>query len=156
MALATRGADLRRPTRGRIASWVRARWWGLAVAVLTDGLSTVTAQGEVLPLAERPRLPSGPLVVVANHRSHADSAALLATLGRDRAVRFVAAADYWQAAAPRRWAATALAGISPVHRGGSGWQDLAAGRARRRSSGRRRCGRPSPAGAPAALGGRAG
>jgi 1-acyl-sn-glycerol-3-phosphate acyltransferase len=126
MALITQSPNDRGAAIGRVGSWLRARWWGLAVAVLTDGLSTVTANGEVLALAERPRLPEGPLVVVANHRSHADSAALLATLGRDRPVRFVAAADYWEVSRLRRWAATALAGIWPVHRGGSGWEDLAA------------------------------
>jgi 1-acyl-sn-glycerol-3-phosphate acyltransferase len=110
----------------RLASWLRARWWALVVAILTDGVSTITPDGRVHALAERPRLPEGPLVVVANHRSHADTAALLATLGRDRAVRFVAAADYWQRSRLRRCAAVVLAGIWPVRRGGSGWQDLAA------------------------------
>jgi 1-acyl-sn-glycerol-3-phosphate acyltransferase len=126
MALVMHAARVPAAARWRLTSWLRARWWGLVVAVLTDGLSTVTADGHVLALAQRPRLPEGPLVVVANHRSHADSAALLATLGRDRPVRFVAAADYWESSRLRRWAATALAGVWPVRRGGSGWEDLSA------------------------------
>jgi 1-acyl-sn-glycerol-3-phosphate acyltransferase len=125
MALAMRGAHTPGAHVWRVTSWLRARWWGLIVAAFTDGLSTVTPDGDVLALTERPRLPEGPLVVVANHRSHADTAALLATLGRDRPVRFAAAADYWQSPL-RRWPATALAGIWPVRRGGSGWEDLAA------------------------------
>lgn len=110
----------------RGASWWRARWCGLVLGVLTDGVSTVHPDGRVTPLASRPRLPAGPLVVVANHGSHADSAALLATLGRDRPVMFAAAADYWHASWPRRWAATVLMGVWPVRRDGHGWSDLAA------------------------------
>jgi len=112
--------------RRRGASWWRARWWGLVLGLLTDGVSTVHPDGRVTPLASRPGLPAGPLVVVANHRSHADSAALLATLGRDRPVVFAAATDYWHSSRTRRWAATGLMGVWPVRRDGHGWSDLAA------------------------------
>ena len=125
MDLVLPGARPRGTSWCRVASWLRARWWGLVVALLTDGLSTITPDGRAHPVAGSPHLPDGPLVVVANHRSHADTAALLATLGRDRPVRFVAAADYWQSSPWRRWAATLLAGIWPIRRGGAGWEDLA-------------------------------
>lgn len=59
-------------------------------------------------------------VVVANHASHADTAALLAALPARARPVFAAAADYWFAVPLRRVAATNLAGILPVRRDGAG------------------------------------
>ena len=59
-------------------------------------------------------------VVVANHGSHADTAALLAALPAAARPVFAAAADYWFDAPARRAAATGLAGILPVRRGERG------------------------------------
>lgn len=55
-------------------------------------------------------------VVVANHNSHADTAALLAALPAAARPVFAAAADYWFDVPARRIAATRLAGILPVRR----------------------------------------
>lgn len=66
------------------------------------------------------RLPSGACVIVANHSSHADTAALLAALPPSSRPVFAAAADYWFAVPARRAAATGLAGILPVQRGREG------------------------------------
>lgn len=48
-------------------------------------------------------IPGGPAIIVANHRSHADSAALIAALPVGQEVVFAAAADYWFARRSRRW-----------------------------------------------------
>ena len=58
--------------------------------------------------------------MVANHGSHADTAALLAALPASARPVFAAAADYWFDVPVRRAAAGALAGILPVRRGEHG------------------------------------
>ena len=63
---------------------------------------------------------AGGRVVVANHGSHADTAALLAALPATARPVFVAAADYWFDVPVRRFIATSLAGILPVRRSGDG------------------------------------
>lgn len=78
------------------------------------------------------RLPGGPCVIVANHNSHADTAALIAALPARRRPAVAAAADYWFGAAQgwsgrlRPRACQALCGAFPVRRGGGGSADLAA------------------------------
>jgi 1-acyl-sn-glycerol-3-phosphate acyltransferase len=62
-------------------------------------------------------LPSGPAVLVANHGSHADTAALLAALPAARVPVAAAAADYWFAVRWRRVLVHALAAALPVPRG---------------------------------------
>jgi 1-acyl-sn-glycerol-3-phosphate acyltransferase len=74
------------------------------------------------------RLPSGPCVIVANHNSHADTAALIAALPARRRPAAAAAADYWFAGRRGRLRAMAcrsLCGAFPVRRGGGGSADLA-------------------------------
>jgi 1-acyl-sn-glycerol-3-phosphate acyltransferase len=84
------------------------------------------------------RLPDGPCVIVANHNSHADTAALIAALPATRRPAVAAAADYWfdgttsglrsvlSGAGLRPWACQALCGAFPVRRGGGGTADLEA------------------------------
>lgn len=92
----------------RFASWLRSKLWGGVFAVASDGL---TVEGS---------LPPGPCVLVANHGSHADTAALVAAFGRRRSLLAVAAADSWLTSPVRRAAASALAGILPITRHGRG------------------------------------
>lgn len=66
------------------------------------------------------RIPAGPMVLVANHTSHADTAALLAALPPDRLPVLAAAEDYWLADPLRRAVVTVLVGAMPVSRTGSG------------------------------------
>lgn len=68
--------------------------------------------------------PSGGCVVVANHSSHADAAAIVAALGPKARPSVAAAQDYWFA--DRLHAATArtLLGAFPVRRNGGGTADL--------------------------------
>lgn len=87
-----------------------------AVLTLTGGLRVRGAA----------RLPAGPCVIVANHNSHADTAALIAALPASRRPAVAAAADYWFRGGPRPWACRALCGAFPVRRGGGGSADLAA------------------------------
>ena len=113
-------------------SWWRAKFWGLIFSVFSEGVTTFISNGnnesEVtsVALARGPKLPDGPLIVIANHNSHADSALLLATIGRSRPVLIAAAADYWLADRAAELLATKLIGIWPIRRGENGWQDLAA------------------------------
>lgn len=72
------------------------------------------------------RLPEGACVVVANHSSHADSAAVLAAVDAAHRPRVAAAADYWFARPARRAICRVLAAGFPVRRGGGGSDDLAA------------------------------
>ncbi len=66
-------------------------------------------------------LPRGPAVLVANHSSHADTAALMAAIPAAGLPVFAAAADYWFARPMRRFLVTTLAAAVPVerHEGGA-------------------------------------
>ncbi|WP_052029408.1 1-acyl-sn-glycerol-3-phosphate acyltransferase [Streptomyces aurantiacus] len=92
----------------------RALWWTLLT--LTGGVSR---QGH---------LPPGGCVVVANHTSHADTAALLAALDAHHAPTIAAAADYWFASPWRSRVCSRLAAGFPVRRTGGGMDDLLAKR----------------------------
>lgn len=70
------------------------------------------------------KLPKGGCVVVANHSSHADTAALIAALDAAHAPRVAAASDYWFRKWPRRLICSVLTGAFPVRREGGGWSDL--------------------------------
>jgi 1-acyl-sn-glycerol-3-phosphate acyltransferase len=95
-------------TTTRISSVLRHRLWRVVCAV--SGGLTVTGRWRV----------SGGCIVVANHASHADTAALLAALPPSAQPVFGAAADYWFDVPVRRFVATSLAGILPVRRSGDG------------------------------------
>ncbi|CAM3929642.1 1-acyl-sn-glycerol-3-phosphate acyltransferase [Nocardiopsis gilva] len=96
-----------------IGSLLRAGLWRTALAK-AGGFSI---QGE---------RPDGPCVVVANHSSHADTAALLAALPARRRPAVAAADDYWFGNRGRAWTARAVAGAFPVRRNGGGRGDLLA------------------------------
>lgn len=99
------------PRRSRVSAALRrGLWWG--VLSLTGGVE------------RRGRLPRGGCVVVANHSSHADTAALLATLDARHGPAIGAAADYWFASPWRRRICRRLAAGFPVRRGGGGMEDL--------------------------------
>ena len=87
------------------------RWLWRAVLAATGGLTVTGA------------LPRGGCVVVANHSSHADTAALLAAIDARHRPRFVAAADYWSGL--RGAVSRALGAAVPVRRTGGGSADLA-------------------------------
>lgn len=70
-------------------------------------------------------IPERPCVVVANHSSHADTAALLAALPARRRPAVAAAADYWFAGPLRSLVCRTLVAGFPVRRGGGGSADLA-------------------------------
>ena len=95
-------------TANRVSSVLR-HWLWRAVCGVSGGL-TVTGRWRV----------SGGCIVVANHSSHADTAALLAALPPTAQPVFGAAADYWFDVPVRRFVATSLAGILPVRRSGDG------------------------------------
>jgi len=98
-------------TANRIPSALRHRLWR-AVCGVSGGL---TVRGSWSA--------SGGCVVVANHASHADTAALLAALPSAARPVFGAAADYWFDVPVRRFIATSLAGILPVRRSSDGGYD---------------------------------
>jgi 1-acyl-sn-glycerol-3-phosphate acyltransferase len=73
-----------------------------------------------------PGLPACPCVIVANHGSHADTAALIAALPARRQPAVAAAADYWFRGSLRSCICRALCAAFPVRRSGGGSADLAA------------------------------
>ena len=73
--------------------------------------------------------PESPCVVVANHASHADTAALIAALPVRMRPAVAAAGDYWFEHGLRAWPAKALTGAFPVRRNGGGCADLLGARA---------------------------
>ncbi|PZS33612.1 MAG: 1-acyl-sn-glycerol-3-phosphate acyltransferase [Pseudonocardiales bacterium] len=91
----------------RVGALVRKLMWR-AVFTVTGGIRITGT------------LPSGPAVLVANHGSHADTAALLAALPAARVPVAAAAADYWFAVRWRRVLVRALAAALPVPRGTRG------------------------------------
>ncbi|MCT7661121.1 lysophospholipid acyltransferase family protein [Mycobacterium deserti] len=95
-------------TANQLASVLR-HWLWRTVCAVSGGL-TVTGRWRA----------AGGCVVVANHASHADTAALLAALPPAARPVFGAAADYWFEVPVRRFIATSLAGILPVRRSGDG------------------------------------
>lgn len=99
------------PRRGRRAHTARCRarraLWRLVYS-LAGGL-TVTGTR-----------PQGPAVVVANHTSHADTAALLGALPTDTRPVVAAAADYWFEVSWRRALVTSVVAAVPVKRGEGG------------------------------------
>lgn len=104
-------AGWRPPARSRVASALRrALWW--VVLTLTGGVE------------RRGRLPRGGCVVVANHSSHADTAALLAALDARHTPVLGAAADYWFASPWRSRICRRLAAGFPLRRTGGGMADL--------------------------------
>ena len=107
-------------------SWLRAKLWGSVFGVFSRGITTYDASGQPKPLSQKISLPHGPLIVVANHSSHADSVALVAAIGRVRPVLVVSAKDYWKQDATAEWLSAGLVGTWPISRDGHGYEDLAA------------------------------
>jgi 1-acyl-sn-glycerol-3-phosphate acyltransferase len=103
-------------TRRDLAAAVARRALWRTVLTLTGGLRV---QGEAA-------LPAGPCVIVANHRSHADTVALIAALSARREPAVAAAADYWFRGAWRPGVCRVLCAAFPVRRTGGGSADLAA------------------------------
>lgn len=95
-----------------IAAIVRRFLWRLVIAS-TGGLRV---DGH---------LPARPCVLVANHASHADTAALIAALPARRRPVIAAAADYWFGTPVRTAVCRALAAAFPVRRDGGGSEDIA-------------------------------
>lgn len=95
-----------------IAAAVRRVLWRLVLA----GTGGLRVDGQ---------LPGQPCVLVANHASHADTAALIATLPARRRPVIAAAADYWFGKPVRAVICRALAGAFSVRRAGGGSDDLA-------------------------------
>jgi len=109
------------------ASKLRAHFWASVIAIFSRGLTSFTntdAAPRPTALARPVSLPDGPLIVVANHASHSDSTALLATLGRSRPVLVVSASDYWSKDSTAQWVSRGLIGTYAISRSGDGMEQL--------------------------------
>ena len=100
--------------RAPAAAVARKALWR-AILTLTGGLHVQGAAA----------LPAGPCVIVANHCSHADTAALIAALPARRQPSIAAAADYWFHGTVRQGVCRTLCAAFPVRRTGGGRADLA-------------------------------
>jgi 1-acyl-sn-glycerol-3-phosphate acyltransferase len=109
------GAAAARAAGAAGTAWARRVLWR-AVLSLTGGLRVHGAA----------ELPPGPCLIVANHSSHADTAALIAALPAWRRPVVAAAADYWFRGGFRPAICRALCAAFPVRRSGGGSADLAA------------------------------
>jgi 1-acyl-sn-glycerol-3-phosphate acyltransferase len=108
-------AVLRTVRTGRFGASLRHYVWRIVVSRF-GGLTVIGRWRHV-----------GGCILVANHSSHADTAALLAALPPSAKPVFVAAADYWFDVPVRRFVLTSLAGGLPVRRsGGSAYAALVA------------------------------
>jgi len=108
-------AVLRTVRTGRFGASFRHYLWRIVVS-RSGGLTVTGRWGH-----------AGGCILVANHSSHADTAALLAALPPGAKPVFVAAADYWFDVPVRRFVLTSLAGGLPVRRsGGSSYAALLA------------------------------
>jgi 1-acyl-sn-glycerol-3-phosphate acyltransferase len=83
---------------------MRSVFWDQVLRVLAGGVGVAGTA------------PEEPSIVVANHSSHADTAALIAVLGARRPVLVVAGGDYWRGW--RGWLARNVIGILPIDREG--------------------------------------
>ena len=102
---------LERVTRAARSSWWRAKLWGLALSLTTDGVATIIDGAPAVPLFRKPQLPDGPLIIVANHPSRMDAFVLAATIGRSRPMLFIAPAEYWLESRVYLWAARTFGGV---------------------------------------------
>jgi len=91
-------------------AWLRRALWRV-VLTLTGG---IRVYGEP---------PAGPCVLVANHTSHADTAALLAALPATLTPRVAASAEYWFSRHLRAAICVTLTGGFPLYRRRSGGPD---------------------------------
>lgn len=107
-------------------SKIRSAGWSTFLAFTTDGIAVSSRGEKAAPIGTKQHLPSGPLIIVANHQSHADSAVLSAAFGRERPLIFAAGAEYWGAKWYRKLAGLLIMGVLPIRRGKSGWEDLTA------------------------------
>jgi 1-acyl-sn-glycerol-3-phosphate acyltransferase len=106
----------RNPRGHAWSAWLRHHGWRSLLNV-TGGFATTG------------HLPVGACVIVANHNSHADTAALLAAIPTRSRPVVAAAADYWMKDTIRAAACRGLASGFPVRREGGGSADLEAARA---------------------------
>ena len=111
------------PAAGAAAAGAAAAGAAGARRVLWRAVLRLTGGLRVDGAAE---LPPGPCLIVANHSSHADTAALIAALPAWRKPVVAAAADYWFRGGFRPAICRALCAAFPVRRSGSGSADLAA------------------------------
>ena len=98
---------IRKPEKVTVASTLRQYLWRI-VMVPIGGVRVVGSW------------PEGPLVIVPNHTSHVDTAAMMAGAPTVMRVIPVAAADYWFRSPARAWIARRAIGAFPVERGGRG------------------------------------
>lgn len=101
--------------RVHVPSLLRRRLWRV-ICSLAGGL-TVTGSWPAT------RADGRGVILVANHSSHGDTAAIMAALPWRGKPVFAAAADYWFDVAYRRVAVTSLAGALPVRRTEKGAYD---------------------------------
>ena len=111
------------PAAGAAAAGAAAAGAAGARRVLWRAVLRLTGGLRVHGAAE---LPPGPCLIVANHSSHADTAALIAALPAWRKPVVAAAADYWFRGGFRPAICRALCAAFPVRRSGGGSADLTA------------------------------
>ena len=106
-----------------IVGKARSYFWSSILSLSSNGVG-VTKDNQTLPIQKKYIMSNKPLIMIANHQSHADSALLSAVFGRSNKLIFAAGAGYWDSKWYRKLAGRVLIRVHTIREGREGWEDL--------------------------------
>lgn len=106
-----------------IGGIARSYFWSSILSLSSNGVG-ITKDNITLPIQKKYLMSNKPLIMIANHQSHADSALLSAVFGRSNKLIFAAGAGYWDSKWYRKLAGRVLIRVHSIRSGRDGWEDL--------------------------------